>query len=110
MLTAQSVRERLYIMVFQTDTVAGRRFDKILLLIILASLFGFNAARAALAFSRQGEKPWVTLLAIALALLLQPLFKLLPVAGLTALFVAACWLMHIGTHITCMNQRRMSST
>lgn len=73
-------------------------------------LFGFNAALAALAFSRQGEKPWVTLLAIALALLLQPLFKLLPVAGLTAPFVAACWLMHIGTHITCMNQRRMSST
>ena len=34
---AQSVRERLYIMVFQTDTVTGRRFDKILLLIILAS-------------------------------------------------------------------------
>ena len=33
-----SLRERLYIMVFQTDTVAGRRFDKILLLIILASL------------------------------------------------------------------------
>jgi len=32
------LRERLYIMVFQTDTVAGRRFDKILLLIILASL------------------------------------------------------------------------
>lgn len=38
MSTPQSLRERLYIMVFQTDTVAGRRFDKILLLIILASL------------------------------------------------------------------------
>lgn len=34
MPTPQSLRERLYIMVFQTDTVAGRRFDKILLLII----------------------------------------------------------------------------
>ena len=33
-----SVRERLYIVVFQTDTPAGRRFDKALLVIILASL------------------------------------------------------------------------
>lgn len=56
-------------------------------------LFGFNAALAALAFSRQGEKPWVTLLAITLALLLQPLFKLMPVAGLTAPFVVACWIL-----------------
>ncbi|TVT85583.1 ion transporter [Pseudomonas sp. H3(2019)] len=31
-------RNRLYVMIFQTDTVAGRRFDKTLLLIILASL------------------------------------------------------------------------
>ncbi|MCE0463479.1 MULTISPECIES: ion transporter [Pseudomonas] len=31
-------RERLYIIIFQTDTVAGRRFDSALLLIILASL------------------------------------------------------------------------
>ena len=31
-------RERLYVMIFQTDTVAGRRFDSILLLIILTSL------------------------------------------------------------------------
>ncbi|MDU9389259.1 ion transporter [Pseudomonas sp. zfem002] len=34
----QSLRERLYVIVFQTDTVAGRRFDTLLLLIILASL------------------------------------------------------------------------
>jgi len=33
-----SLRERLYVIVFQSDTVAGRRFDKTLLLIILASL------------------------------------------------------------------------
>lgn len=33
-----SLRERLYILVFQSDTTAGRRFDKTLLLIILASL------------------------------------------------------------------------
>ena len=31
-------RERLYVMIFQSDTLAGRRFDGILLLIILASL------------------------------------------------------------------------
>ncbi|TDF77448.1 ion transporter [Pseudomonas sp. H9] len=36
--TPSSWRERLYVIVFQTDTVAGRRFDSILLLIILASL------------------------------------------------------------------------
>jgi len=65
-------------------------------------LYGFNAALAALAFSRQGEKPWVTLLAITIALALQPLLSVLPVAGLTAPFVIACWLMHIGIHL--MNQ------
>ncbi len=31
-------RQRLYVMIFQSDTTAGRRFDGILLLIILASL------------------------------------------------------------------------
>jgi len=36
--TPQTWRERLYVVVFQSDTIAGRRFDKILLLIILASL------------------------------------------------------------------------
>ncbi|WP_336335354.1 urea transporter [Pseudomonas putida] len=71
-------------------------------------LYGFNAALAALAFSRQGEKPWVTLLAIALALLLQPLFTLLPVAGLTAPFVTACWLMHLGSHLAQPRQRNAS--
>lgn len=34
-----SWREQLRIIIFQTDTVAGRRFDTILLLIILSSLF-----------------------------------------------------------------------
>ena len=34
----QDWRQRLYVMVFQTDTAAGRRFDKTLLLIILCSL------------------------------------------------------------------------
>ena len=69
-------------------------------------LYGFNAALAALAFSRQGERPWVTLMAIALALLLQPLFNLLPVAGLTAPFVVACWLMHLGSHLVQDGVRR----
>ncbi|MHC6226584.1 urea transporter [Pseudomonas sp. X10] len=59
-------------------------------------LFGFNAALAALAFSRQREQPILPLLAILLTLLLQPLFNLLPVSGLTAPFVLACWLMHLG--------------
>ncbi|ATP46090.1 urea transporter [Pseudomonas putida] len=63
-------------------------------------LFGFNAALAALAFSRQGEKPWVSLLAITLALLLQSLFKQLPVPGLTAPFVTACWLIHGANHLS----------
>ena len=38
MATPHSLREQLYVVVFQSDTVAGRRFDKCLLLIILASL------------------------------------------------------------------------
>ncbi|WP_406819435.1 urea transporter [Pseudomonas sp. KnCO4] len=71
-------------------------------------LYGFNAALAALAFSRQGEKPWVTLLAIVLALLVQPLFKWLPLPGLTAPFVAACWLMHLGSHLAQPRQRNAS--
>lgn len=33
-----SLRERVYVVVFQSDTPAGRRFDKALLVIILASL------------------------------------------------------------------------
>jgi len=36
--SSNSWRERLYVMIFQSDTRAGRRFDGILLLIILASL------------------------------------------------------------------------
>ncbi len=72
-------------------------------------LYGFNAALAALAFSRQGERPWVTLLAIALALLLQPLIAWLPVAGLTAPFVVACWVIHLGARVGRTAARRMPS-
>ncbi|MBS7558610.1 MULTISPECIES: ion transporter [Pseudomonas] len=38
MVNRDNWRQRLYVMIFQTDTVAGRRFDTTLLLIILASL------------------------------------------------------------------------
>ncbi|KQW11787.1 ion transporter [Pseudomonas sp. Lb2C1-1] len=38
MQSSSNWRERLYVIIFQTDTVAGRRFDSTLLLIILASL------------------------------------------------------------------------
>jgi urea transporter len=71
-------------------------------------LYGFNAALAALAFSRQSEKPWVTLLAIALALLLQALLNLMPISGLTAPFVLACWLMHSGNQFWQLLLRRYS--
>ncbi|MNN94849.1 hypothetical protein D3C81_2135520 [compost metagenome] len=50
----------------------------------------------------------MTLLAIALALLLQPLFKLMPVPGLTAPFVAACWLMHVADHLGHRTQKDSS--
>lgn len=36
--SSRNWREELYVMVFQSDTKAGRRFDGILLLIILASI------------------------------------------------------------------------
>ncbi|NWL05618.1 urea transporter [Pseudomonas hunanensis] len=62
-------------------------------------LHGFNAALAALAFSRQGEKIGVTLLAIGLALVLQPLYKFLSIPALTAPFVTACWVIHVGAHL-----------
>lgn len=38
MSAPDSWRERLYIVIFQTDTRDGRRFDSALLLVILASL------------------------------------------------------------------------
>ncbi|WP_404938728.1 ion transporter [Pseudomonas sp. JDS08PS003] len=38
MVNRDNWRQRLYVMIFQTDTMAGRRFDTTLLLIILASL------------------------------------------------------------------------
>ncbi|HEK0909559.1 TPA: urea transporter [Pseudomonas putida] len=69
-------------------------------------LYGFNTTLAALAFSRQGERPWVPLLAIALALLLQALSNLWPLPALTAPFVLACWLMHLGGHLVQQARQR----
>ncbi|WP_236176435.1 urea transporter [Pseudomonas qingdaonensis] len=60
-------------------------------------LYGFNAALAALAFSQTRAQPWRPLLAIVLAIVLQPLLGLLPVPGLTAPFILACWLLQLGT-------------
>ncbi|UXH38578.1 urea transporter [Pseudomonas promysalinigenes] len=54
-------------------------------------LFGFNAALAALAFSRQGERPWVTVLAIVMAIAAQRVASSLEVPLLTAPFVVTCW-------------------
>ncbi|AXO87768.1 urea transporter [Pseudomonas parafulva] len=69
-------------------------------------LYGFNTALAALAFSRHGERPWITLLAIALALLVQALFAHAALPSLTAPFVIACWLMHLGGHLAGLARRR----
>lgn len=62
-------------------------------------LLGFNAALAALAFSHHRRWPWLTLLAASLALALQPVVGLLPMPGLTAPFVLACWLVHLGLRL-----------
>lgn len=62
-------------------------------------LLGFNAALAALAFSHHRQGPCLTLLAASLALALQPVVGLLPIPGLTAPFVLACWLVHLGLRL-----------
>ena len=54
-------------------------------------LYGFNAALAGLAFSRQGERPWVTVLAIMIAIAVQGSASNLDLPLLTAPFVVACW-------------------
>ncbi|MFJ1339659.1 urea transporter [Pseudomonas caricapapayae] len=64
-----------------------------------AGLYGFNAALAALAFSQTRKQPWLPLLAMILAILLQPLVAQLPVPGLTAPFIFACWLVLIGQRL-----------
>ncbi len=61
-----------------------------------AGLYGFNPALAALAFSSRALR---ALLAIALALLLQPGFASLPWPALTAPFILACWLVRAGARV-----------
>ena len=58
-------------------------------------LYGFNAALAALAFSRQEERPWVTVLAIVMAIAVQRTTASLDLPLLTAPFVVACWILGV---------------
>ncbi len=63
----------------------------------VSGLHGFNPALAALAFS---HKAWQALLALTLAIILEPGFTSLALPGLTAPFVLACWLVKAGTRLT----------
>lgn len=72
-------------------------------------LYGFNAALAALAFSQSRGQPWKPIVAIALALLLQPVFFMLAVPALTAPFVVACWLLNIGIRLNDRPANRTAS-
>ncbi|WP_372874253.1 urea transporter [Pseudomonas sp.] len=58
----------------------------------LAGLYGYNAALAAIALSQVHRRPWLPLLGIGLALLLQPGFGALGLPPLTMPFILACWL------------------
>ena len=58
----------------------------------LLGLGGYNAVLAALAFSSQRQHPWLPPLAIALALLLTPVFAAMGLPTLTAPFILGCWL------------------
>ncbi|HSX87694.1 MAG TPA: urea transporter [Pseudomonas sp.] len=58
----------------------------------LAGLHGYNAALAAVAVSQVNRGPWLPLLGIALATLLQPGFAALGLPALTMPFILACWL------------------
>lgn len=65
----------------------------------LFGLAGYNPALAGLAFSQQHNKPWLPLLAIALAIVLQPGFAELGLPTLTAPFILACWLVHASARL-----------
>lgn len=67
-------------------------------------LYGFNAALAALAFSRQAERPWVTVLAIVIAIAIQGSASHLDLPLLTAPFVIACWV--VGAIMAKLKERR----
>lgn len=57
-----------------------------------AGLYGYNAALAAIALSQVHPRPWLPLLGIVLALLLQPGFSALGLPALTMPFILSCWL------------------
>lgn len=71
-------------------------------------LFGFNAALAGLAFSRQGERKVTTLIAIGLASGVQGLLGMSPIPVLTAPFVLASWLVLIGVRLR-IQYRKMNA-
>nr|WP_298141088.1 urea transporter [uncultured Pseudomonas sp.] len=58
----------------------------------LVGLHGYNAALAAVAVSQVNRGPWLPLLAMVLATLLQPGFAALGLPALTLPFILACWL------------------
>lgn len=58
----------------------------------LTGLYGYNAALAAIALSQVHRRPWLPLLGIALALVLQPGFSTLGLPALTMPFILTCWL------------------
>jgi urea transporter len=59
---------------------------------VLAGLYGYNAALAAIALSQSHRRPWAPLIGVVLALLLQPGFNALGLPALTMPFILACWL------------------
>lgn len=58
----------------------------------LAGLYGYNAVLAAIAVSQVSRKVWLPLVAIILALGLQPGFSAIGLPALTMPFILACWL------------------
>ena len=58
----------------------------------LTGLYGYNAALAAITLSQVHRRPWLPLLGIALALVLQPGFSALGLPALTMPFILTCWL------------------
>lgn len=58
----------------------------------LIGLYGYNAALAAIALSQVHRRPWLPLLGIGLALVLQPGFSALGLPALTMPFILTCWL------------------
>ncbi|WP_339485630.1 urea transporter [Pseudomonas sp. EL_65y_Pfl2_R95] len=60
----------------------------------LAGLYGYNAVLAAIAVSQANRQRWLPLLAIMLALALQPGFSALGLPALTMPFILACWLIN----------------